>query len=165
MFILPSFGSFTFKIGSVQYLSYAYNHLDLTESIMGKLRHVAIQVPDLEKAAAFYQGAFDLQRVSQVESPIGNAISLTDGVMNLTLLHFPEGTKGGKGGPDFAGLHHIGFVVEDEEKTGEKIKQLGGEFFMQLPSFPGVDAEKKYKDVNGIVFDVAGHDWRHTPSK
>jgi hypothetical protein len=24
--------------------------------------------------------------------------SLSDGVMNLTLLHFPEGTKGGKGG-------------------------------------------------------------------
>ena len=65
---------------------------------MAKLRHVAIQVPDLEKAAAFYEGAFDLKRVSQVESPIGNAISLSDGVMNLTLLHFPEGTKGGKGG-------------------------------------------------------------------
>ena len=26
---------------------------------------------------------------------------------------------------------------------------------MQLPSFPGVDAEKKFKDVNGIVFDVS----------
>jgi hypothetical protein len=34
-----------------------------------------------------------------VDAPIGNAISLSDGVMNLTLLHFPEGTKGGKGGP------------------------------------------------------------------
>ena len=74
---------------------------------MGKLRHIAVQVPDLEKAAAFYEGAFELKRVSQVESPIGNAISLSDGIMNLTLLHFPEGTKGGKGGPAFLRTHPV----------------------------------------------------------
>ena len=90
---------------------------------MGKIRHIAIQVPNLEKAAAFYEGVFDLKRVSQVESPIGNAISLSDGEMNLTLLHFPEGTQGGKGGPDWAGLHHIGFMVEDEKATAKKIEK------------------------------------------
>jgi predicted enzyme related to lactoylglutathione lyase len=87
---------------------------------------------------------------------------LSDGIVNLTLLHFPEGTKGGKGGPDWAGLHHIGFIVEDEKKTAEKIEHLGGEFFMQLPNYPGVDAEKKFKDPNGIVFDVAEHDWHQS---
>jgi len=127
---------------------------------MGKIRHIAIQVPNLEKAAAFYESVFDLKRVNQVDSPFGNAISLSDGIMNLTLLHFPEGTKGGKGGPEWAGLHHFGFVVEDEKATEEKIKSHGGEFFMQLPSYPGVDAEKKFKDIDGIVFDVSAHDWR-----
>ena len=127
---------------------------------MAKLRHIAIQVPDLEKAAKFYEDCFDLKRVAEVEAPIGNAISLSDGVVNLTLLHFPEGTKGGKGGPDWAGLHHFGFVVEDGKATEERIAKHGGEFFMQLPSYPGVDAEKKFKDANGIVFDVAEHDWR-----
>ena len=97
-----------------------------------------------------------------MESPVGNAISLSDGIINLTLLHFPEGTKGGKGGPEWAGLHHIGFVVENEKDTAEKIAGLGGTFFMQLPSYPGVDAEKKYKDPDGIVFDVAEHDWRQS---
>jgi len=130
------------------------------EKIMAKLRHIAIQVPDLEKAAAFYEGVFDLKRVAKVEAPIGNAISLSDGIMNLTLLQFPEGTKGGKGGPDWAGLHHFGFVVDDEGETEQKIKNHGGEFFMQLPKYPGVDAEKKFKDINGIVFDVSEHDWR-----
>jgi catechol 2,3-dioxygenase-like lactoylglutathione lyase family enzyme len=129
---------------------------------MAKLRHIAIQVPDLEKAAAFYEGAFDLTRVNKVDSPVGNAIALSDGVVNLTLLHFPEGTKGGKGGPDWAGLHHIGFIVDDEKKTAEKIEHLGGAFFMELPSYPGVDAEKKFKDPDGIVFDVAEHDWRQS---
>jgi hypothetical protein len=31
---------------------------------------------------------------------------------------------------------------------------------MQLPKYPGVDAAKKFKDINGIVFDVYEHDWR-----
>ena len=44
---------------------------------MAKLRHVAIQVPDLEKAAAFYEGVFELTRVNKVESPVGNAIALS----------------------------------------------------------------------------------------
>jgi hypothetical protein len=94
-----------------------------------------------------------------VEAPIGNAISLSDGVMNLTLLQFPEGTKGGKGGPDWAGLHHFGFVVDSEAETEQEIKKHGGEFFMQLPKYPGVDAEKKFKDLDGIVFDISEHGW------
>jgi catechol 2,3-dioxygenase-like lactoylglutathione lyase family enzyme len=132
---------------------------------MAKIRHIAIQVPDLEKAAAFYEQVFDLDRVNQVESPIGNAISLSDGTVNLTLLHFPEGTKGGKGGPDWAGLHHIGFVVEDEAEADARITQHGGAFFMQLEAHPGVDAERKYKDVNGIVFDLSAHDWAQSGRK
>jgi catechol 2,3-dioxygenase-like lactoylglutathione lyase family enzyme len=126
---------------------------------MGKLRHIAIQVPDLEKAAAFYEGVFKLKRLKKVIAPIGNAISLSDGVVNLTLLHFPEGTKGGRGGPEWAGLHHFGFVVEDEGATEQAIKKRGGEFFMQLPNYPGVDAEKKFRDINGVVFDVSEHGW------
>jgi catechol 2,3-dioxygenase-like lactoylglutathione lyase family enzyme len=129
------------------------------ESAMAKLRHIAIQVPDLEKAAAFYEGVFGLKRLKKVEAPIGNAISLSDGVVNLTLLHFPAGTNGGKGGPDWAGLHHFGFIVDDENTTANEIKKHGGEFFMKLPQYPGVDAENKFKDPNGIVFDVTEHGW------
>ena len=46
---------------------------------MAKLRHIAIQVPDLEKAARFYEECLELQRVAQAESPIGNAIMLSMG--------------------------------------------------------------------------------------
>jgi catechol 2,3-dioxygenase-like lactoylglutathione lyase family enzyme len=129
---------------------------------MAKLRHIAIQVPDLEKAAAFYESVFGLKRLKKVEAPIGDAISLTDGVMNLTLLHFQAGAQGSKGGPDWAGLHHFGFIVEDETATGQEIKKHGGEFFMKLPQYPGVDAEMKFKDINGIVFDVTEHGWGPT---
>ena len=106
------------------------------EKIMAKLRHIAIQVPDLEKAAAFYEGVFDLKRVAKVEAPIGNAISLSDGIMNLTLLQFPEGTKGGKGGPDWAGLHHFGFVVDDEGETEQRSRITAASFSCSCRNIP-----------------------------
>lgn len=127
---------------------------------MAKLRHIAMQVPNLETAAHFYESVFELKRVGEVESPIGNAISLSDGVMNLTLLHFPDGEGGMLNGPEWAGLHHLGFVVADKEATAKRIDNAGGTFFMELPEYPGVDAETKFKDVNGVVFDVSEHDWQ-----
>jgi catechol 2,3-dioxygenase-like lactoylglutathione lyase family enzyme len=126
---------------------------------MAKLRHIAMQVPDLEKAARFYESVFELARVHQAESPIGNAIMLSDGTMNLTLLHFPEGRGGAINGPGWAGLHHMGFVVDDLDETRRRIEAEGGGFFLKLPAYPGVDAETKFKDCHGVVFDVSEHDW------
>jgi catechol 2,3-dioxygenase-like lactoylglutathione lyase family enzyme len=127
---------------------------------MAKLRHVALQVPDLDKSARFYQEVFGLDRVVEAKTPVGDAVMLSDGVMNLTLLNFPPGTKGGINGPEWAGMHHFGFVVDDAEETVRRIEEMGGKFFMQLPGgYEGVDAEMKYKDPNGIVFDVSEHDW------
>ena len=69
---------------------------------MAKLRHVAIQVPDLEKAAQFYESVFEMERVCRGDTPFGNVIMLSDGTINLALLNFPEGTKGLINGPDWA---------------------------------------------------------------
>ena len=124
---------------------------------------VSYSEADLEQAAQFYQNSFDLERVGRAESPIGNAIMLSDGIINLTLLNFPEGTIGGINGADWAGLHHLGFIVDDKQAAARKVEQNGGEFFMQIPdTYPGVDAETKYKDPNGVVFDLADHDWKQT---
>ncbi len=127
---------------------------------MARLRHIAMQVPDLEKSAAFYENVFELERVAEAESPIGNAVMLSDGWMNLTLLHFPEGTKGEINGPGWAGLHHFGMVVADKEAAAAQIVSAGGTFFMELPgNYPGVEAETKFKDPDGVVFDVSEHMW------
>jgi len=127
---------------------------------MAKLRHLALQVPDLEKAAEFYESCFELKRVDKVHAPIGDAIVLSDGIMNLTLLQFPEGAKGAVNGPSWAGLHHFGFVVDNLEEAQKKVEAKGGKFFLKLDPYPGVDAESKFKDPNGIVFDMSEHDWR-----
>src|ERR1700710_136599 len=60
---------------------YSVNEKGTEEELRGvaKLRHIAIQVPDLETAARFYENALELTRVAEAESPIGNAIMLSDG--------------------------------------------------------------------------------------
>ena len=131
---------------------------------MAKLRHVAIQVPDLEKAAQFYESVFEMERVCRGDTPFGNVIMLSDGVMNVALLNFPEGTKGLINGPDWAGMHHVGFVVDDAEETAKKIEEAGGSYYYTLEGdYEGLQAEEKYKDINGVVFDISEHGWATEP--
>ena len=127
---------------------------------MAKLRHIAMQVPDLEKAAKFYETVFEMERVAHGNTPFGNALMLSDGVINLALLNFPDGTEGQMNGSDWAGIHHVGFLVDDEDETAEAIKENGGEFYTKLPEgIPGLQAESKFKAPNGVVFDISAHGW------
>lgn len=123
----------------------------------GKLRHIAISVPDLAKAATFYEAAFGLQRES--ESKI--AIRLSDGTVNLTLLNFPtDADAGDERGKDFVGLHHMGVWVEDLVEAGDDIKQAGGVFqSMEDAEIPIENAEHKYRDPFGVVIDVSTRGW------
>ena len=124
-----------------------------------KLRHVAISVPDLEKAAAFYESAFGLKRVNKVETAHGNGISLSDGVVNLTLLNFPtDASAGDERGKDFVGIHHIGFVVDDVEGMTQKVIDTGARFHKEVKAGEKVDFERKFRDPNGVVFDIS-HTW------
>ena len=50
---------------------------------MAKLRHIAMQVPNLQESASYYEKLFELDRVCDVESEYGNAVMLSDGTMNL----------------------------------------------------------------------------------
>jgi methylmalonyl-CoA/ethylmalonyl-CoA epimerase len=123
----------------------------------GKLRHIAISVPDVEEAAAFYEAAFGLKR--ETESPI--SIRLSDGTVNLTLLDFPtDGDAGDERGKDFVGLHHIGVWVDDLRAAGERITKAGGTFkSMEDAEIPIENAEHKYRDPNGVVIDVSTRGW------
>ncbi|MBL25023.1 MAG: glyoxalase [Rhodospirillaceae bacterium] len=118
---------------------------------VGKLRHIAVTVPDLEKAAKFYENTFGMERVRANE--IG--IHLTDGVMNLSILKFRDDQQAGdERGADFHGLHHIGFVVDDMNEASDTIEAEGGRYHMPIPSRPDSLLEVKFRDPNGVVFDV-----------
>jgi catechol 2,3-dioxygenase-like lactoylglutathione lyase family enzyme len=126
---------------------------------MAKLRHVAVSVANLEEAARFYEETFELKRLSENDI----AINLSDGVVNLTLLHFPTDEMAGDArGKDYVGVHHIGFITDDAEALGKRIKEKGGQFKGASPSPEGRNAEDKYTDPEGIVFDVSQHGWLGT---
>lgn len=129
---------------------------------MARLRHIAIVVRDLEKAAKFYEGVFDLKRVGAETLDFATAIYLSDGVINLALLNYLG--KRGSGLDDaknFVGTHHFGFQVDDIAATQKKIEAAGGKFFFDL----GEDQEKenferKFKDPDGIIFDISKRGWQ-----
>ena len=123
---------------------------------MAKLRHIAVTVPDLEAAAGFYEKTFGMTRSR--ESNI--AILLTDGVVSLAILKFETDKQAGdERGKDFHGLHHMGFVVDDIEQYSEDIEANGGRYHMRLPNTPEGASEIKFKDPNGVVFDIVTTDY------
>jgi catechol 2,3-dioxygenase-like lactoylglutathione lyase family enzyme len=129
-----------------------------------RLRHIAVVVRDLEKAAKFYEGAFGLKRVGDEVLDFASAIYLTDGVINLALLNYKgERGSGLKNFKDFVGAHHFGFQVDDLAETQKKIEAMGGQFFFDL----GNDTEKenferKFKDPDGVIFDISKKGWQGT---
>ena len=55
---------------------------------MAKLRHIAITVPDPWKAAEFYMRAFGMQKVGETDWENARGVYLSDGTINLALLHY-----------------------------------------------------------------------------
>ena len=122
----------------------------------GKLRHIAISVPDKEKAAKFYEETFGFERVSQSRV----ATRLSDGVMNMTVLQFEsDADAGDERGKDFVGVHHFGIWVDDIDTTKQRIEAQGGKYHPGPTSLPPAGAEHKFRDPYGIVFDISTHGW------
>ena len=131
---------------------------------MAKLRHFAIVVRDLEKSAEFYEKVFDLKRVGRDDLEFASGIYLSDGVVNLALLRY-NGEKGSglKNAESFVGAHHFGVQVSDLKEAQERIESAGGTFFFDLGNDPDKhNFERKFKDPDGIIFDISRNGWLGT---
>jgi predicted enzyme related to lactoylglutathione lyase len=133
------------------------------EDGMARLRHFAVCVKDLEKAAKFYETVFELKRAGREDLEIGSAIYLTDGVINLALLNFSAGA--GAKASDTAdprglvGAHHFGFQVDDLAEAQQRIERAGGKFFFDLGDERHGNFERKFKDPDGVIFDISQRGW------
>lgn len=117
-------------------------------------------VKDLEQSATFYESVFEMKRVGTTESPIASGLYLSDGVMCLALLHYKTAEAAGDKGLDYVGIHHIGFWVEDLDKSSETIAANGGQFFLDLPGEKdSLYFERKFTDPNGVIFDISHNGW------
>jgi predicted enzyme related to lactoylglutathione lyase len=134
---------------------------------MARLRHFAVCVSDLDKAAKFYGDVFGMKRHGREDLPIGSAVYMGDGTINLALLNF----KGDKG-HDFGdkpegqiGANHFGFQVENMKDTQVLIEKHGGKFFFDLGDERKGNFERKFKDPEGIIFDISENGWVGTDSR
>src|ERR1700751_3747322 len=133
---------------------------------MARLRHFAVCVKDLEKAAKFYENVFELKRIGREDLDIGSAIYMSDGVINLALLNF-TGAAGSKASDlkdpgAHVGAHHFGFQVDDLAETQRRIEANGGKFFFDLGEERHGNFERKFKDPDGVIFDISKHGWQGT---
>jgi catechol 2,3-dioxygenase-like lactoylglutathione lyase family enzyme len=127
----------------------------------GKLRHIAMSVPDPWKAAEFYKHVFGMEVVGESTGVLADGVFLTDGVINIALLHFrTDETAQGKG-RDYVGLHHVGFWVDDVKETEARLAAAGGSFLMGEPA-TAADGfyEIKWQDPNGVILDVTHNGWQ-----
>jgi catechol 2,3-dioxygenase-like lactoylglutathione lyase family enzyme len=132
---------------------------------MAKLRHFALSVPDPEAAASFYEKAFGLERVGENDHPGATGVYLSDGVINLALLRYKTDEAAGEDrGKDYFGVHHFGFVVDDIAETSARIADAGGTHLSGEESNTGGFYEIKFRDPNGVIFDINHNGWKTDPA-
>jgi lactoylglutathione lyase len=114
---------------------------------MAKLRHIALIVPDPEKAAKFFEDAFEMK----VAGKARRGVYVSDGVMNVALLK--------QEGDEKVGIYHFGMWVDDLDEAEKKVVNAGGSYLAGRPTSAQSYYEAKYKDPLGIVFDLTHTGW------
>ena len=93
---------------------------------MPRIRHIALTTKEPAKVAAFYKDAFGMQEIRR--APNG-AVFLTDGYLNLAILNWKteKSADVGANGPNYSGIHHFGFEVEDLDEAAAKLERAEGQ--------------------------------------
>jgi predicted enzyme related to lactoylglutathione lyase len=129
-----------------------------------RIRHVALCVKDIKATADFYEKAFGLERTPIREGKTAWNCYLSDGEVNLALLQYKGET--GSGVPKgFVGIHHFGFQCDDLPAQQKKVEAAGATFFYDLGEPEDEGFERKFKDPNGIIFDINWKGWQLTRGK
>lgn len=128
-----------------------------------RLRHFAICVRDPFKSAEFYRDVFGFDIVGHETLKAGTGVYLSDGTVNLALLRLNGKTE--EQWEAMIGSNHFGIQVDDIAATEKAIERAGGRFFMELEADEPANVERKYKDPDGIVFDLSSHGWMGTDSR
>jgi hypothetical protein len=59
----------------------------------------------------------------------------------------------------FVGLHHFGIWVDDIDAMKQAIEADGGKYHPGPSGHSPANAEHKFRDPYGIVFDISSHGW------
>jgi catechol 2,3-dioxygenase-like lactoylglutathione lyase family enzyme len=136
------------------------------KAMAARIRHIALSVKDIDATADFYEKAFGLKRSEKTEGRTAWRVYMSDGQVNLALLQYKSEVGSGLKDPsEFVGIHHFGFQCDDFEEQQKRIEKAGGKFFFDLGDPDDDDFERKFKDPNGIIFDLNWKGWTMTAGK
>ena len=136
---------------------------------MPRIKHIALTTKEPAKVADFYKEAFGMQEIRR--APNG-AVFLTDGYINLAILNWKteKSADVGANGPNYSGIHHFGFEVEDLDAAAERLERAHGE---RLEEKAGLDMEMaagghrnfemKWAGPDGVVIDISHTGWETQP--
>jgi len=113
-----------------------------------RLRHIAIIVKDPEKSAQFFEQAFGMTRAGNAR----RGIYMSDGVINVALLKQANEKER-------LGLYHFGMWVDDLDAAEKQVTAAGGTYLDGRPDSPLSFYECKYRDPEGVVFDLTHNGW------
>jgi lactoylglutathione lyase len=133
--------------------------MDEGSMTMAQVKHIAIRTHDVEKTAAFYKEAFDLEQVGAGK----NGIYLTDGHLNIAVLNFRPAIEGET---MKLGVDHIGFQVDDLDAAVARVKDVGGKALNERNQVDHSDPSKaqSYFEVKCVgpedqIIDVSSAGW------
>jgi catechol 2,3-dioxygenase-like lactoylglutathione lyase family enzyme len=132
---------------------------------MPRIKHIALTTKEPGKVAAFYKDAFGMQEIRR--APNG-AVFLTDGYINLAILNWKteKSADVGANGPNYSGIHHFGFEVEDLNEAAAKLERAEGQRLEEkegtgMEMAPGGhrNFEMKWAGPDGVVIDISHTGW------
>jgi catechol 2,3-dioxygenase-like lactoylglutathione lyase family enzyme len=133
---------------------------------MPRIKHVAIATQDVEGTVKFYKEGLGLVEVGKVNSPLAEGYYLSDGYINLAILKYRnDEVATTEGAPRHAGVHHIGFAVDDMEQAQSDIIAAGAKPHLEqhmkaAERDPGsLNVEYKFTGPDGVTLDLSAAGW------
>jgi catechol 2,3-dioxygenase-like lactoylglutathione lyase family enzyme len=117
---------------------------------MAKIRHIAYRAVDVDAMAKFFVDAMGMKLIQKRKN---NAIDLSDGSVNITVL--PLGAGMPEGEKKRAGIDHIGFSAENDQEQFRMLEAAGAKKAGTL-NLGTAYYEDKFVGPEDIIVDV-GH--------
>ena len=118
---------------------------------MAKIRHIAYRAADPDTMASFFVKSMGMTIMQKRKN---NAIDLSDGTINITVLPLRAGTPDGEPTQQ-PGIDHIGFTAENDADALQMMEAAGAKRAGSV-NLGSAYYEDKFVGPEGIVVDV-GH--------